>query len=242
MELTLFFAFSAGSVAAFNPCGIAMFPAYIGFQLDQKKSQESFVSLIFRGSILGLFMTMGFLLVFALVSFVLILGGTFVASFLPIISVLIGVLIISLGVYLLLSNTKFSSGLFSSLQFGNVSSNFQTFLFGIAYALISISCALPVFLAALGIIIGVCISSDNLIDVFLGMIFYSLGMGTIITGVTLGVLFFDDAVQKIVIGLTPIISSIGKFAMIISGIYIIYYWVLGTGSDLFFMRLENFGF
>ena len=97
-------------------------------------------------------------------------------------------------------------------------------------------------MAALGIIIGVGISSDNLIDVFLGMIFYSLGMGTIITGVTLGVLFFDDAVQKIVIGLTPIISSIGKFAMIISGIYIIYYWVLGTGSDLFFMRLENFGF
>ena len=83
------------------------------------------------------------------------------------------------------------------------------------------------------------ISSDNLIDVFLGMIFYSLGMGTIITGVTLGVLFFDDAVQKIVNGLTPIISSLGKFAMIISGIYIIYYWVLGTGSDLFFMRLEG---
>ena len=49
MELTLFFAFSAGSVAAFNPCGIAMFPAYIGFQLDQKKSQESFVSLISLG-------------------------------------------------------------------------------------------------------------------------------------------------------------------------------------------------
>tara|TARA_B100001142_G_C14282805_1_gene635644 strand:+ start:173 stop:622 length:450 start_codon:yes stop_codon:yes gene_type:complete len=144
------------------------------------------------------------------------------------------------GIYLLVSNKKISSGLFSSIQFGNVSTNFQTFLFGIAYALISISCALPVFLAALGIIIGVGVSSENFINIFLGMIFYSLGMGTIITGVTLGVLFFDEAIQKIVNGLTPIISSLGKFAMIISGIYIIYYWVLGTGKDLFFLRLENF--
>ena len=240
MDLTLFFAFSAGSVAAFNPCGIAMFPAYIGFQLDQKISHDSFSSLLYRGTMLGILMTLGFLLVFAVVSFVLILGGTFVASFLPLISVMIGFLIMIFGVYLLVSNTKISSGLFSSLQFGNVSSNFQTFLFGIAYALISISCALPVFLAALGIIIGVGVSSENFLDIFLGMVFYSLGMGTIITGVTLGVLFFDEAIQKIVNGLTPIISSLGKFAMIISGIYIIYYWVLGTGKDLFFLRLENF--
>ncbi len=98
------------------------------------------------------------------------------------------------------------------------------------------------FLQALGIIIGVGVSSENFLNIFLGMVFYSLGMGTIITGVTLGVLFFDEAIQKIVNGLTPIISSLGKFAMIISGIYIIYYWVLGTGKDLFFLRLENFSF
>ena len=93
MDLTLFFAFSAGSVAAFNPCGIAMFPAYIGFQLDQKISHDSFSSLLYRGTMLGILMTLGFLLVFAIVSFVLILGGTFVASFLPLISVMIGFLI-----------------------------------------------------------------------------------------------------------------------------------------------------
>ena len=35
LELSvLSFAFGGGLVAAFNPCGAAMFPAYVGYQLD----------------------------------------------------------------------------------------------------------------------------------------------------------------------------------------------------------------
>jgi len=29
----LIFTFSSGLIAAFNPCGVLMFPAYIGYQL-----------------------------------------------------------------------------------------------------------------------------------------------------------------------------------------------------------------
>ena len=33
VDIHLFFAFSAGAAAAFNPCGAAMFPAYVGYHI-----------------------------------------------------------------------------------------------------------------------------------------------------------------------------------------------------------------
>ena len=58
IEVSLVFAFSAGFVAAFNPCGAVMFPAYIGYQLDTFRAADNLFRSTIQGIILGFaFMT-----------------------------------------------------------------------------------------------------------------------------------------------------------------------------------------
>ena len=122
---------------------------------------------------------------------------------------------------------------------GNFDGVFQTFLFGVAYAIASLSCALPVFLAAVGIVVGSGISLNGSINVIGGSVIYSLGMGAIMTLVTISSLLFEEATTKLINKLMPIIDQLGKIAMIIAGSYIMYYWIFGKGKEVFYLRLDQ---
>ena len=73
LEVPLIFAFTAGLVAAFNPCGAAMFPAYFGYQLGAVQSTGNPVTYGIRAIVLGLAATAGFIVVFGSVGIVLAL-------------------------------------------------------------------------------------------------------------------------------------------------------------------------
>ena len=49
MDVSLLFALSAGMVAAFNPCGAAMFPAYVGFQLGSSTESDNIFLILLKG-------------------------------------------------------------------------------------------------------------------------------------------------------------------------------------------------
>ena len=71
----LLFAFSAGLAAAFNPCGIAMFPAYVGYQLGTLDLKQGLVQGVISSLALGLSATMGFVTLFGSVGLVKYLGS-----------------------------------------------------------------------------------------------------------------------------------------------------------------------
>ena len=74
LEIPFVFAFSAGLVAAFNPCGAAMFPAYVGYQLDAFATERTLLGSVIQALLLGLAVTAGFIVVFGGVGIVLALG------------------------------------------------------------------------------------------------------------------------------------------------------------------------
>tara|TARA_Y100000996_G_scaffold415470_1_gene410388 strand:+ start:918 stop:1646 length:729 start_codon:yes stop_codon:yes gene_type:complete len=239
MDVPFFFAFSAGAIAAFNPCGIAMFPAYVGYSLGNARSSSNPFASLFRGLYLSISLSLGFLVVFGIFGILLAFGGRFIGTLLPIMGFAIGLIITLSGLYLFLSKRNISVQIFNDIQLGNFNGFPQTFLFGIAYAIASLSCALPVFLAAVGIVVGSGISLDNSINVVVGSIIYSLGMGAIMSVVTVSSLLFEDATTKFINKLMPIIDQLGKVAMIFAGSYIMYYWILGKGEEVFYLRLEQ---
>ncbi|MBM3946835.1 MAG: cytochrome c biogenesis protein CcdA, partial [SAR202 cluster bacterium] len=49
LDAPLGYAFFAGVAALVNPCGIAMLPAYIGYQIGQGQEAPSPVSALARG-------------------------------------------------------------------------------------------------------------------------------------------------------------------------------------------------
>ena len=244
MDIHLFFAFSAGAAAAFNPCGAAMFPAYVGYHIGigQKSSDTSYLStlgVLLKGFRLGGLVTIGFLSVFGIIGILLSLGISFVAPVLPFVGIGVGTLIGILGFWLLITGKDFVFISLSTVKFGGLNSGLSTVFFGMAYALASLSCALPIFLAAVGIIVGAGLSTGKTLEIILGTISYSFGMGFVMTGITMGALLFEEALSRLIADVLKWMNIVGKLAMMAAGIYINFYWLAGEGSIVFWMRVES---
>ena len=76
-------------------------------------------------------------------------------------------------------------------------------------------------------------------NVIIGSIAYSFGMGLIMTLVTVAVLYFEDATQRLVSILIPHLETLGKISMVLAGGYIVFYWLFGDGSELLRFRIRN---
>ena len=240
IDVPLAFAFVAGMAAAFNPCGAAMFPAYVGYQLDTfKDEQQNTLTSSARGILLGLAATAGFVVVFGSVGLILAAGGRVVGKFLPFAGLGVGIVIAGAGFYLLLSKRKLGIMAASRVNLGQGKGLRHVFLFGIAYAIASLSCALPIFLAAIGFVAGQSLSAGTIIEPIIGSVSYGLGMGAILVGATLGVVLFKDLVQRGFRAVFPYIEPIGNLAMVGAGLYLVYYWAFGTGSELLALRIEE---
>ncbi len=235
-DVPFWFAFTAGVAAAFNPCGAAMFPAYVGYQLDTATVEQHPVASGIRGVVMGVAVTAGFLVVFGGVGLILALGGRLIGKFLPFLGLGVGVAIMALGLWLILSRRKIGIMAASRVDLGQGKGVRHVFLFGIAYAIASLSCALPIYLAAVGIVIGQALSASTFVDTLLASVTYGIGMGSILMAATLGVVFFKEIVQKGMRKIFPLIEPIGNLAMVGAGAYLIYYWTAGSGSELLRLR------
>jgi len=238
-DIPLAFAFSAGLVAAFNPCGAAMFPAYVGYQLDASNVTDNPVVSGLRGLLMGLVVTAGFIVVFGSVGLILAAGGRLVGQFLPFAGLGVGVIITAVGLWLLVSKRKLGLMAASRINLGNGRGLRQTFLFGVAYAIASLSCALPIYLAAVGVVAGQSLSAGGAAETIIGSVAYGVGMGSVMVAATLGVVFFKGIVTAAMRKIFPLIEPIGNLAMVGAGAYLIYYWTIGKGQELLVYRAEQ---
>ena len=220
------FAFGAGLAAAFNPCGFAMLPAYMGLYLGVgDEDDSSFISHIGKALLIGGSVTVGFILLFAVAGAVIGLGArSVVGSILPWIGLGVGILLTLAGAWLL-GGGKLYTALAQQMaeKFGNPGqANIRGyFIFGLAYGLASLSCTLPIFLA----VIGSSFASANIWAAFAQFILYALGMGAVIITLTLGIALFKGAMVGGMRKVMPYMQPIGTWLMLIAGTYIVFYWL-----------------
>ena len=239
MNIPIYFAFTAGIIAAFNPCGMAMFPAYVGYQVGSISGTDGVIRLVIRGLSRGVAVTLGFVTVFGSLGVILAIGGKFITPFLPFLGLGVGIGITLVALWMLYHKRTFALPGLSGFEVGALTDVPSTFLFGIAYALASVSCALPIFLAAIGIVVGSGLTVGTFLDVVLGSLSYSLGMGLVMTGVTISALFFENSLSRIISRATVYVDILGKIAMLGAGIYLIWYWLVGDGRVILELRLDQ---
>ncbi len=233
------FAFGAGVAAAFNPCGFAMLPAYMGLYLGVGGAEplgrtgkpmfadiaKSLARDIGKALVVGGSVTAGFVLLFAVAGAVIGLGArSVVGGILPWLGLGIGVLLVVVGAWLL-SGGKLYTALAQQLseRFGDPS---QTnvrgyFLFGLSYGMASLSCTLPIFLT----VIGSSFAVASIPAAFAQFVLYALGMGVVILALTLGMAFFKTAMVRLMRRAMPYIQPVGTWLMLIAGTYIVFYWL-----------------
>jgi cytochrome c-type biogenesis protein len=239
IDLPLLFAFSAGMVAAFNPCGAAMFPAYVGYQLSGDSNRNNLLVDSFRAILVGLVTTAGFIIVFGIVGLIVAAGGSVIGQYLPLAGLLVGIIITAFGISLIAFKKKLGFIAASRVNLGQGKGIRNVFLFGVGYAVASVSCALPIFLAAVGIVTGKAVTTYSVVETIISSLSYGVGMGVVMIAVAIGAVFFKELVRKILRKVFPLVEPVGNLAMVGAGVYLIYYWSIGDGSDLLFLRLEQ---
>lgn len=212
------FAFAAGMVATVNPCGFAMLPAYLAFFLTDSDADVAGRSGVGVGLRVGLVVTVAFVATFSAVGVVFNLVSTRIVTFVPWAALVVGVVLAAAGVAVILGRHLPMRSV--QLSFGGDRSMRSITLFGIAYAVASISCTLPIFLA----VSSLSIAAGNPVQgvaVFSG---YGLGMGAILVALAVGVATSRDAIVGHMRRLMPYVERIGGWLLLASGIFIVYYW------------------
>ncbi len=240
------YAFGAGMASAVNPCGFAMLPAYLGLYMSEREAKprgsdehERYVGVywgrsrsagmdmaarLLRALVVGLTVTMGFVVLFAAVGVPIGLGARGIADAFPWIGLLIGVLLTGAGAYLLAGGKLYSAlAARMSARFGNSGDTGirSYFTFGVAYGIASLSCTLPIFLA----VIGGTFTAETFWESALQFTLYGLGMGSVILALTLGMALFKGAVASGLRRALPYAGPISAAMLLLAGTFIVYYWL-----------------
>ena len=220
------YAFGAGMVTTVSPCGVAMLPAYVSLYLGTEEKGSWDKSSLRRGAralTMSGVVTLGFVVFFGIIGAILSLGGQALITFVPWMAVLIGVALILLGIYL-----TFGGHVYTNLPArlaGRLSKNgnlgIKGFLiFGIAYGIAALSCTLPIFL----VVVGSALAMKGFTSGLLQFVSFALGMGFVITMVTIGSALFKEIVNRWLHRLVPIVARFSGLLLIFAGGYILYFW------------------
>ena len=228
--LPLGFAFSAGMVSAVNPCGFTMLPAYLGLYLGTSddaaaasKAGEA-AGQLRQALIVGLSMTAGFILLFAVVGISIKSGARFLVDYFPWIGLSIGVLLTVAGGWLIRGGTLYSAlGERLAARIGDPTRTDVRgyFLFGLSYGTASLSCTLPIFITVIGGSIAI---ADFLPSVW-QFVLYGLGMGSVILVLTLSLAVFKAALLVWLRKAMAYIQPVSAVMMLAAGGFIVYYWL-----------------
>jgi cytochrome c biogenesis protein CcdA len=227
--LPIGFAFAAGMVASVNPCGFFMLPAYISYHLGTEEEgfyKQSTSRRLSKGLLLGGVTTLGFLVVFAAVGGVISAGGQWLVRVFPYAGVAIGVVMIFVGLYLVITHRTLGIMAASRVTVSPQRNMRNVFMYGIVYAIGSLSCTLPIFL----VVVGSSLTGQGLLGSLSQFVGYALGMGTILVAVTLGAALFQGTVARALRKALPYVHRTSALFMVGAGAYLIYYWVFFAGS------------
>ena len=219
----LSFAFATGLVAAFNPCGFAMLPAYLSYFVSLESDEEAHISRnILRGLVVGLTLTVGFVLFFGVIG---ILASTIISqgaiqSRLSWATFIIGILMVPLGIAMLVGYEP--KILVPRLSKGGTSRQLPSiFLFGVSFAVVSLGCTAPLFFAT----VVSSFESRNVWEGTLVFLTYGGGMSLIVMILTLATALARNEVATSMRRVLPYVSKIsGGFLVLAGGFLILYGW------------------
>ena len=221
ISVDLAFPLAAGLIAAFNPCGFAMLPAYLSYFLgiETKSGTDKFLS-IMNGLKVSLALSMGFVFVFASLG---ILTNTLISE--ASIESRAGYITLGIGILLILLGLSMIRGFHPVLNIPRLKMSginrqlFSMFMFGVSYAFVSVGCSAPIFF----ITVGGSFSRDGIIDGIAVFIAYALGMSIVITVLTISLAIARSAIAEHLRSLLKHLNVFSGFFLAISGFFLAAY-------------------
>jgi len=212
----------ARAVAAFNPCGFALLPAYLSVLVagtpDESEQVRATRAAAVRAIRFAAGMTIGFVAVFGLFGAVVTPLALSIERYLPYVTVAIGVALIGLGAWLLLGHSLAIRGL-AGRGTGPTQRWGSQISYGVTFAVASLSCTIAPFLAVTSTALGAA-SWVNAMGAFVA---YGLGMGTVVLVLALAVATSSAGVAAKMRRAGPLITRSSGVLLVIAGAYVTWY-------------------
>lgn len=215
-------ALAAGAVAAVNPCGFALLPAYVTLAVagddagPVPRSRATWRALRFTAG-----MTVGFVAVFA--GFAVLLAGVSSAlqQVLPYVTVAMGVALIGVGAWLLAGRAlpglpgPGGRGVRVAPRegFGSVVG------YGVTFALVSLSCTIGPFLA----VVFSSLSTGGYAGVVVSFVAYAVGMGAVVGALALSVALAQHQVVRAMRSAGRVVPRLAGGLVLLAGVYVAWY-------------------
>lgn len=221
MNSSIVYAFSVGMVATFNPCGFAMLPAYLAYFLGLENAQDldhRTDATVVRAVGVGAAMTAGFLVVFGVLGLLLDPVLSSVNDKLPWLTIVLGIVLVVVGVRLLMGR-EITIRLPKVSRAPDSRELWSVFVFGVSYALVSLSCTLALFIAAISTVID----QQNLVVGIAAFIAYGMGMGVVLMVLTISIALARQGIVARVRKLLPYVNRVSGGLLVLAGAYVAYY-------------------
>lgn len=183
-------AFAAGVLAAFNPCGFALLPSWAAYLVAGASGGDDLLARLLRALRAGAIASLAFVVVFGAAGALVTAGFLALGDYLPWLGLAIGAVLAALGALLLVRGH--APGIRVSRTARRATDAPAVFGFGVAYALSSLTCVLPVFLLTLGLAAGAPPERK-----FAGFVGFALGMGVVLTVIAIAAALAGDGVTRV---------------------------------------------
>ena len=224
------FAFGAGMVAAVNPCGFVMLPAYLGLYVSGQEDPDSapIGRRVGKALVISAVVGLGFVALFGAAGLAISAGLQSLGVVLPWVGLALGFGLALVGTYVLAGGKLYAA--FAARTADRVGSPRDSslrgyFLFGVSYGIASLSCALPIFLA----LVSGSLASGGFLKAATEFLLYAAGMAFVVTVLTIGVAFARGAVSGGVRRLLPYTGTVSGVLLLTVGAYIVFYWLTEGG-------------
>lgn len=210
-------ALGAGMLAALNPCGFALLPAYLTLLVigDQPNRMVA----VQRALKMTAAMTAGFLVVFAAFGFLVAPVASSAQRYLPWVTVVVGILLLVAGLWLLaargLPGPKPRLGGKGPIT-GSMRSMFG---FGVSYAAASLTCTVAPFLA----VVVAAFRADSVLAGSALFLLYGAGMGLVVGTAALSVALAQQSLVRGARRVGRLVPTAGGVLLVLVGAYVAYY-------------------
>ena len=216
-------AFVAGAIAAFNPCGFALVPAYLGLYLGEAGSAGP--ASVARALWVSLIVSLAFLAVFGIVGASVGVAATATTRVLPWLGLVAGVMLVIVGAAFLAGwhpASALGARLAGRLGAEAGRSGVRGYAaFGVAYGLASLSCTLPVVFAVIGAGAG----STDTAAAALRLVSFAAGVACVLAVVTIVAGVVGTRALRAWRRLGALVPAVGGVLLLLAGSYTLYYWL-----------------
>jgi cytochrome c biogenesis protein CcdA len=222
IDAPLALAFTAGMVATVNPCGFAMLPAYLTFflGLEGGTGDEDRRAGVARALAVGAAVTLGFVAVFTVIGALISHASLAIDDWFPWMTNGVGVAVFGLG-NALLGGFELRLSLPHHERGGRERTLPSMFVFGVSYAVASLSCTLPVFLS----VVAGTFSRTNATSGIAMYVCFALGMGLLLTVLTVALALARVSIVHRLRSLLPVINRISGALLVVAGAYFTWYGI-----------------